>query len=53
MFNLDQAIAALVREEEDDEPLTEEEVRALARSFHLTPGETEQLVLISQGPIGP
>ena len=53
MLNLDQAIVALVREEEDDEPLTEEEVRVLARSFHLTPEETEQLILISEGPIGP
>ena len=48
MLNLDQAIAALVSENENDEPLTEEEVRVLARSFYLTPEETEQLVLISE-----
>ena len=51
MLNLDGAIMAIIRDEDEPEK-TEEEIRAIAREFHLTPEETETLVLISQDGIG-
>lgn len=46
------AIAGLVRDNEDDPPMTDDEVREYGRSWALSADEIESLVEIAKGPIG-
>jgi len=51
MGKLQDIIVGLVRDEEDP-PMTDDEVREYGRSFGLTEEEVEVLVEIAQAPIG-
>lgn len=48
---MEAAIAAIVRDE-DENVLTDDEVRAVGQKHGLSDRELEELVVIAQGPIG-
>lgn len=47
------ALVAIVRDDDDDSHLSEEQVRLIAKAFELNGEETGALVEAAQGPIGP
>ena len=50
--NMERAIAALVRDDEDEDALDDDQIRALGKKYKLTAQEIEELVEIGQDAIG-